>query len=157
MSSEELIGELFKTKIPGLDQDADIQEALRIYHYGAPSSAFDINETNPENLPNPSIARKLYETDNQIQELIDLGVGSVYSATEPEGPPNGLIWVKAETVALPFITKNQSFYQELPPSEEEFDLVEGMTWISKEPHPKLYVYDLELGWLVVGLPSGDES
>lgn len=149
MASEELIGELFKTKVPGLDQNADIQEALRIYHYGAPSSSFDVSETNPENLPNPSIARKLYEIDNEIQALIDLGVGSVYSTTEPVEPPDGLIWVNSETVALPFITKNQSFYQEIAPTEEEFELVEGMTWISKGEEPSLYVYDFELGWVPV--------
>lgn len=47
------IGSLFPTQMPALDQAADIQEAFRIYHYGAPSGT-DPGEYNPANT-NPTL------------------------------------------------------------------------------------------------------
>jgi hypothetical protein len=61
----ENIGALVPTKIPGYADAADIQAALRLYHYG--SYTFDINEDDPTELVNPSIAH----TINQIQEDIE--------------------------------------------------------------------------------------
>lgn len=60
----ESIGALVPTKIPGLSDAADIQAALRAYHYG--SYTFDTSETNPDNLINPSIAYSI----NALQEQI---------------------------------------------------------------------------------------
>lgn len=56
------IGELFKTNMPDLTQIADIQEALRIYHYGVPTglndpgNSYNPSNTNPINLEEFSIA-----------------------------------------------------------------------------------------------------
>lgn len=61
----ESIGALVPTKIPGYADAADIQAALRAYHYG--SYTFDINESDPAELINPSIAY----TINNLQEQID--------------------------------------------------------------------------------------
>jgi hypothetical protein len=61
----ENIGQLVPTKIPGYADSADIQAALRLYHYG--SYDFDINEDDAAELLNPSIAY----TINNIQEQID--------------------------------------------------------------------------------------
>jgi hypothetical protein len=60
----ESIGVLVPTKIPGLSDAADIQAALRAYHYG--SYTFDTSETNANNLINPSIAYSI----NALQEQI---------------------------------------------------------------------------------------
>jgi hypothetical protein len=60
----ENIGSLFPTKIPGYTDAADIQAALRAYHYG--SYTFDTAETNAANLINPSIAYTLNDLQNQI-------------------------------------------------------------------------------------------
>jgi hypothetical protein len=46
---------LFNTKIPGLSDAADIQAALRLYHYG--TYTYDGANTNPDILPVPSMAR----------------------------------------------------------------------------------------------------
>ena len=48
---------LFNTKIPGLSDAADIQAALRLYHYG--TYTYDGANTNPANLPVPSMAKHL--------------------------------------------------------------------------------------------------
>ena len=61
----ESIGSLVSTKIPGLSDQADIQAALRLYHYG--SYTFDTAETDTAELINPSIAYSI----NDLQEQID--------------------------------------------------------------------------------------
>ena len=72
----ESIGSLVPTKIPGLADQADIQAALRVYHYG--SYTFDTAETDPAELVNPSIAY----TINDLQDQIDtLSGGTAISAT----------------------------------------------------------------------------
>lgn len=60
----ENIGELVPTKIPGYADAADIQAALRLYHYG--SYTFDINEDDASQLVNPSIAYAINEIQEQI-------------------------------------------------------------------------------------------
>ena len=42
---------LFNAKVPGLSDAADIQAALRLYHYG--SYTYDGSNTNPNNLVTP--------------------------------------------------------------------------------------------------------
>ena len=61
----ENIGVLVPTKIPGYADPADIQAALRVYHYG--SYSYDPANTSTASLVNPYIA----ETLNDMQEQID--------------------------------------------------------------------------------------
>jgi hypothetical protein len=63
----ESIGTLVPTKIPGLSDQADIQAALRLYHYG--SYTFDTAETVAANLVNPSIAYTINNLQSQISAL----------------------------------------------------------------------------------------
>jgi uncharacterized protein YaiE (UPF0345 family) len=63
----ESIGSLVPTKIPGLSDQADIQAALRVYHYG--SYTFDTAETDPTELINPSIAYTINDLQDQIDAL----------------------------------------------------------------------------------------
>lgn len=70
----ENIGELVPTKIPGLVDQADIQAAFRLYHYG--SYDFDINETDPAELINPSIAYNINDFEERIAEL-ESGTGNL--------------------------------------------------------------------------------
>lgn len=66
MAAED-IGNLIPTKIPGYSDAADIQAALRLYHYG--SYTFDVNETNKANLVNPSIAYTISNIQDQINSI----------------------------------------------------------------------------------------
>ena len=59
---------LFPAKVPGLSDAADIQAALRLYHYG--SYTYDGANTNTTNLVNPSIAKHL-------QNLVDADAAEV--------------------------------------------------------------------------------
>jgi hypothetical protein len=69
----EAIGSLFGTQIPSLSETADIQEALRLYHYGASSGTsvgqYDPTNTNPSNLKPNSIAYTLNSLQSQITVL----------------------------------------------------------------------------------------
>ena len=53
---------LFNTKIPGLGDAADIQAALRLYHYG--SYTYDGANTDTTLIPNPSVAKHLQNLVN---------------------------------------------------------------------------------------------
>ena len=88
----ESIGTLVPTKIPGYADAADIQAALRAYHYG--SYSFDTSESNAANLINPSIAYTINNLQSQITTLGDDYVdedvltakGSLISATAASIP-----------------------------------------------------------------------
>lgn len=86
----ETIGELVPTKIPGYADAADIQAAIRVYHYG--TYDFDINETNPSNLVSPSIAYTINDLQNQITALdriapsVLAAKGTLISASSASNP-----------------------------------------------------------------------
>ena len=67
------IGNLYSTEIPSLSENADIQEAFRLYHYGAPSGTgvgeYDPTNSNVANLVNPSIAYSLNNLQSQITTI----------------------------------------------------------------------------------------
>lgn len=69
----EAIGSLFGTQVPSLSETADIQEALRLYHYGAPSGVgtgqYDPTNTNTANLKPNSIAYTLNSLQAQITSV----------------------------------------------------------------------------------------
>ena len=58
----------FNTKIPGLGDPADIQAALRLYHYG--SDTYDAAAPVPGPLPIPSIA-------NHFKNLVDADAAEI--------------------------------------------------------------------------------
>ena len=88
----ESIGALVPTKITGYADAADIQAALRAYHYG--SYTFDTAETNPANLINPSIAYTINNLQAQItaanEDYIDEDIltakGSIVTASAASTP-----------------------------------------------------------------------
>lgn len=65
----EAIGAIYETAIPSISDVADIQEALRIYHYGAPSSIYAPGNTEPGSLVQNSIAAHLYGLDFRIRNF----------------------------------------------------------------------------------------
>jgi hypothetical protein len=69
----ESIGNLIPTQVPSLSEVADIQEAFRVYHYGATTGTgpgqYDPTNSNPNNLVNPSIAFTLNKIQSDVQTL----------------------------------------------------------------------------------------
>lgn len=93
----ESIGNLYETAIPALSDTADIQEALRVYHYGASSGSgvgeYPVTNTDPTNLVIPSVAYHLYDLQSQISNF-NAGIsvttwndkGALVSAESPGVP-----------------------------------------------------------------------
>jgi hypothetical protein len=63
----ESIGNLVPTKIPGYADAADIQAALRLYHYG--DYTYTTSNSNTANLVNPSIAYTINNLQSQITAI----------------------------------------------------------------------------------------
>lgn len=122
----ENIGTLIPTKIPGYSDAADIQAALRLYHYG--SYTFDTAESDEGNLLNPSIAYTINNLQSQIDGFSGLSPdlftskGSLLSAssastvsllsvgangtvlTANSGTATGLEWVAPSVTASNTVT-----------------------------------------------------
>jgi len=67
----ESIGALYSTKIPGYADNADIQAAFKLYHYG--STDYNTANANTANLVTPSIAYTLNDLQVQITNLDPAG------------------------------------------------------------------------------------
>jgi len=67
----ESIGAIYSTKIPGYADNADIQAAFKLYHYG--SLEYDSAQSNLANLVNPSVAHTLNDLQTQITGLDPAG------------------------------------------------------------------------------------
>jgi hypothetical protein len=146
----ENIGSLVPTKIPSLIDDANIQDALKAYHYG--SYEFDTAETDPAELLNPSIAYTINSLQSQITTKAALEVAArnissaqnsvpvaanftAFSATVP----NGYIWVDKDAAAPVGYISATSVYTATQPST---GLANGVIWIKKGSVPlEMYVYN----------------
>ena len=70
----ESIGVLYSTKIPGYSDNADVQAAFKLYHYG--SAEYNSANANTANLVNPSIAYTINSLQSQITTKAALEVAS---------------------------------------------------------------------------------
>jgi hypothetical protein len=146
----ENIGSLVPTKIPALIDDANIQDALKAYHYG--SYDFDTAETNTANLLNPSIAYTITNLQTQITTKAALEVAardsSRASTTAPTAAaftafsntiPDGYVWLDTDSSAGVGYYSATSAYTTTAPST---NLANGLIWIKKGSSPlEMYVYN----------------
>jgi len=146
----ENIGNLVPTKIPALVDDANIQDALRAYHYG--SYDFDTSETDPAELLVPSIAHTINDLQEQIDDQVDLELAARnISSAQNSAPiaadftafsatiPNGYIWVDKDASAPVGYLSATSVYTATQPTT---GLANGVIWIKKGSSPiELYVYN----------------
>jgi hypothetical protein len=146
----ENIGSLVPTKIPALIDDANIQDALKAYHYG--SYDFDTAETNTANLLNPSIAYTITNLQTQITTKAALEVAARDSSrvniTAPTAAaftafsntiPDGYVWLDKDSSAGVGYYAATSVYTATAPST---NLANGLIWIKKGSSPlEMYVYN----------------
>jgi hypothetical protein len=146
----ENIGTLVPTKIPSLSDDANIQDALRAYHYG--SYTFDTAEANTANLLNPSIAYTVNNLQSQITTKAALEVSardsSRVTTTAPLAAaftafsatiPDGYIWVDKDEPTPGTYISATSVYTTTQPTT---GLANGVIWIKKGSSPlEMYVYN----------------
>lgn len=136
MAAED-IGSLYNTKIPGYEDAADIQAALKLFHYG--SVSYDETNTDPTQLPNPSLARHLQDLRDDVSTLEGLGAGSDYLATAPTTPIDGFIWVDSTSTGGAAAQYAQAVYSNEAPTS---NLVDGIIWVDKDASPRrAYVYN----------------
>lgn len=137
---------VYNTKVPGFDDAADIQAALKLFLYG--SETFDPTAVGAiDNLPNPSLARYLKVMQDEILVLQSLGIGSSYGS-EPSDPSTGYVWMPTDASdTVPIV--HSAIYQNTSPVG---DLADGMLWVDKDSSPlKLYVYDAATSaWREIG-------
>jgi hypothetical protein len=69
--ASETIGAIYPTEIPGYADNADIQAAFKLYHYG--STDYNTANENTANLVSPSIAHTLNDLQTQITGLDPAG------------------------------------------------------------------------------------
>lgn len=138
MASEQ-IGQIFPTQIPGYDDAADIQAALRTYHYG--SDTYDINNTltDSANLPPASIAGNLFAFDTRISTLEDAAAPAAVQDTEPLNPVEGYLWVNSSGSTGTGILGTIVDYQSSAPTSY---LTHGRLWVKSGVTPlEMYVYN----------------
>ena len=100
--ASESIGSIYPTQIPGYADNADIQAAFRLYHYG--STAYNTANTNTANLVNPSVAYTLNSLQTQITTLTSPRETAAISATAATGTVN----FDAVTQGVLYYTTNAS-------------------------------------------------
>jgi hypothetical protein len=146
----ENIGNLVPTKIPALIDDANIQDALKAYHYG--SYDFDTAETDTAELLNPSIAYTINDLQEQIDDQVALELAARnISSAQNSAPiaanftafsatiPNGYIWVDKDAAAPVGYISATSIYTATQPTT---GLANGVIWIKKGSSPlEMYVYN----------------
>lgn len=131
----ESIGALIPTAIPGYADAADIQAALRAYHYG--SYSYDPANTSATSLVANSIAKYIYDIE---QDIIDLenrpSSGGEVDPTEPApgdftppGIPDGFIWVDENGTLGGAPTSATSIFTNSAPTSS---LTTGLIWVDKD-------------------------
>lgn len=122
-ANSEVTGKLYNTQIPELADDANIQDALKLYHYGtttAPATNADIIAG--------SVAGHLKQLKTEVTALQSRGIGSSFNASEPSSVENGYIWVDSDSVAPVFDTDSLSaVYSPIEPAD---NLNDGMLWVN---------------------------
>lgn len=132
----ESIGTLIPTAIPGYTDSADIQAALRAYHYG--SYSYDPANTSPGSLVTPSIAKTIYDIQADITTLENRpSSGGEVSATQPAATsftppeiPDGFIWVDSDGSVGGQPTSATSVFTNSAPTTS---LTTGVIWVDKDP------------------------
>jgi hypothetical protein len=131
----ESIGNLIPTKIPGYTDAADIQAALRAYHYG--SYTFDVNETNKANLLSPSIAKTISDIQDSVTavEARPSSGGNAQTSQpvpadfSPVDIPDGYIWVDSDGAIGGTATGATAVFTNDAPT---LSLTTGTVWVDKD-------------------------
>lgn len=154
----ENIGSLFPTKIPTYEESADIKEAIRLYHYGAPSGTGS-GEYNPNNavlgnVVRESVAGQFKFINEELADIREAGYGSVYDDVAPTVMPNGddlvngFVWMNSASSASA-LNGAVAIYQ---PTAPVAGITNGTLWVDKDSSPlKMYVYDaVAAEWKEIG-------
>ena len=100
--ASESIGSIYPTQIPGYADNADIQAAFRLYHYG--STTYNTANTNVAVLEENSIAYTLNNLQTQITTLVSPREKAAISATAA----TGTVHLNVSTASVHIYTSNST-------------------------------------------------
>lgn len=140
------IGPIYTTKIPALSEAADIQAALKLYHYGTV-----IVPTTEEEIVSTSVAGYIKSLEDAIETLDareeSRGIGQSFQELEPTSPVDNYIWVKSDSSPTAIAELPTSRYQASQPTE---NLTAGLLWVDSDSIPlTMYVYS-GTAWREIG-------
>lgn len=137
----ENIGTVYPTKIPGLEDPADIQAALKLYHYGTTNTI-----TSESEIIANSVVGHIKALDTRVDAIESDGLGSAVLANAPTGVDNGYIWVDSTTSVTTDVQYATASYQTSQPSNP----TTGALWVDSDSSPlKLYVWS-GTAWREIG-------
>ena len=117
------IGNILPTQIPDYTEAADIQAALKLYHYGSTTvPTVDAIGGNGGIIAN-SVAGHLKALDIRLDTVEATGIGSSFG-TEPQSPVDNFIWVDSAS-SVGAINGAVAAYQTSAPSSP----VTGTLWV----------------------------
>lgn len=136
----ENIGSIYPTKVPGYEEPADIQAALKLYHYGTTDNIV----TESDIVPN-SVVGHIKALDTRLDSVETLGLGSSYQSAEPTSIADGFIWMDSDDT-LGTIPGLLAAYQTTAPATP----VLGTLWVdsTNESALSLKVYN-GITWKVI--------
>ncbi len=140
------IGPVYTTKIPALSEAADIQAALKLYHYGT----VDVPTLESEVIPT-SVAGYIKSLEDALETLdareVARGIGQSFQDSEPSSPVDNYIWVKSDSSPTAIADLPTSRYQTSEPTE---NLTTGLLWVDSDSVPlTMYVYS-GTAWRQIG-------
>jgi hypothetical protein len=141
MASEN-IGSVYPTKIPGLEDPADIQAALRLYHYGTTNTI-----STEADIIADSVVGHIKALDTRVDAIESDGLGSSVLSSAPTGVDNGYIWVDSTSSVTNEVQYATAAYQ----TSEPVNPTTGALWVDSDssPYLKMYVYS-GTEWLEIG-------
>lgn len=128
----ENIGTIYPTKIPGLEDPADIQAALKLYHYGTANTI-----TSESEIVADSVVGHIKALDTRLDAIESDGLGSSILSSAPTGVDNGYIWVDSASSVTADVQYATSSYQASAPSSP----TTGTLWVDSDSSPlTMYVW-----------------
>lgn len=131
----------YDTKVPGYNEAADIQQALKLFLYGSvtpPSNQTEILST--------SLAGHLKSLQDDIDALDARGIGSKVQSTRPINVPDGFVWVDQASAPTSAPQYAQAVYEENPPANPST----GSLWVDSGSSPLVMYVWSGLTWKAIG-------
>lgn len=140
MAAED-IGTIYITKIPGYEDSADIQAALKLYHYGTSNTI----STEAQILPN-SVVGHIKALDTRIDDIEAQGIGSIVADTMPTGIENGYVWLDSSTSVATSVQYAVSTYSTTAPLNPSI----GTLWVDSDSVPLTINVWSGVEWRAIG-------
>lgn len=129
------IGNIYTTQIPDYTEAADIQAALKLYHYGSTTVPTQDQIGGSGGIIANSVAGHLKALDVRLDGVESL---SEYQDEAPSNPVDGAIWVDSNSSVSAIIGTVAAYQNDAPTT----GLVDGLLWVDKNSSPlTMYVYD----------------